>query len=188
MAKGCIRVRSDSVTFFFQEEAMDQPVQATAAQTVDEAAPMKIAIVSSCWHKPIVGNAVQAVKGHLTQVGIRASDLDFFEVPGAFELPLHAKALAQTRRYTAIIVCGFVVNGGIYEHSYVASAVIHGLMQVQLESGIPIFSAVLTPLNFHGHEDHASFFANHVVSKGVEVARACVDTLESLKNVARKCA
>ena len=167
---------------------MNQPVQVKADQTSGGDRPKKVAIVSSCWHRSLVGNAVQAAKSHLIQCGIPAGELEFFEVPGAFELPLHAKVLAQTGRYKAIIVCGFVVNGGIYEHGYVASAVIHGLMQVQLESGIPVFSAVLTPLNFHEHEDHSNFFARHLVSKGVEVAEACLKTIASLELVAQKCA
>lgn len=162
---------------------MNQPVQAAATQTSDADGSVRIAIVASCWHKPIVNNAVLAAKAHLIQSGISAEELDLFEVPGAFELPLHAKVLTQTGKYQAIIVCGLVVNGGIYQHEYVAAAVIHGLMQVQLESGVPVFSAVLTPFNFHEHEEHISFFERHFVTKGTEVAEACIKTLESLKKI-----
>jgi 6,7-dimethyl-8-ribityllumazine synthase len=167
---------------------MNQSAQATTAQNTDETMPLKIAIVSSCWHKLIVGNAVQAVKSRLIQSGIGADDIECFEVPGAFELPLHADALVKTGHYDAIIACGFVVNGGIYQHEYVASAVINGLMQVQLRSGVPVFSAVLTPHNFQETEDHTDFFAKHFVLKGTEVAQACLETIASLKNIARKCA
>jgi 6,7-dimethyl-8-ribityllumazine synthase len=48
---------------------------------------------------------------------------------------------------------------------------------------VPVFSVVLTPLHFHAHDDHLQFFANHLVTKGQEAARACVQTLESLRAI-----
>ena len=50
----------------------------------------------------------------------RARHIDLFEVPGSFEIPLHAQLLAKTRRYTAIVAAGLVVDGGIYRHEFVA--------------------------------------------------------------------
>jgi 6,7-dimethyl-8-ribityllumazine synthase len=185
VAAGCIRVRPDSVVIFFPEKTMNQPVHASAIQATDPRVPKKIAIVSACWHKSIVDNAVQAVKRHFAANEISAGDVDCFEVPGAFELPLHAKKLTETGRYEAIIACALVVNGGIYRHEFVASAVIDGLMQVQLDSGVPVFSAVLTPHNFHDSEEHLAFFANHFIAKGTEVAQACLATIGSLRNLAR---
>ncbi|MGI9328775.1 MAG: 6,7-dimethyl-8-ribityllumazine synthase, partial [Pseudomonadales bacterium] len=79
---------------------------------------------------------------------------------------------------------GLVVDGGIYRHDFVAQAVITGLMQVQLETGVPVFSAVLTPHHFHNSEEHAKFFSDHFVVKGVEVAKACADTVEKMKSLA----
>jgi 6,7-dimethyl-8-ribityllumazine synthase len=109
--------------------------------------------------------------------------IDHFETPGAFEIPLHAKRLAMSRIYDAIIACGLVVNGGIYRHEFVASAVIDGLMRVQLETCVPIISAVLTPRDFHDHEEHLRFFAEHFTKKGTEAARACIETLASLNTL-----
>jgi len=54
----------------------------------------------------------------------------------------HAQLLAKTGRYAAIVAAGFVVDGGIYRHEFVAEAVIGGLMRVQLETGVPVISAV----------------------------------------------
>ena len=98
-------------------------------------------------------------------------------MPGAFEIPLLAQRLARSGRYDAIVACGLVVNGGIYRHEFVADAVVSGLMQVQLETGVPVFSVVLTPLNFHESDEHQRFFAEHFVIKGQEAARACMQTL-----------
>ena len=112
--------------------------------------------------------------------------VDQFDVPGVFEIPLHAKRLAHSGKYDAIIACGLVVDEGIYRHEFVASAVITGLMSVQLELDTPVFSAVLTPRDFHEHEEHNRFFREHFIKKGVEVARACVATLASLSALPRK--
>ncbi|WP_204337669.1 6,7-dimethyl-8-ribityllumazine synthase, partial [Klebsiella pneumoniae] len=54
--------------------------------------------------------------------------VDIFDVPGAYEIPLHAKTLAETGRYAAILGTAFVVNGGIYRHDFVAGAVLDGMM------------------------------------------------------------
>lgn len=140
----------------------------------------RIAIVSSGWHREIVANATTAMRTELDRTCDPPGRLDHFEVPGAFEIPLHAQRLAQSARYDAIIACGLVVDGGIYRHEFVASAVIDGLMRVQLDTDTPIFSAVLTPRDFHEHEEHRHFFAQHFIKKGTEAARACVDTLASL--------
>jgi len=58
--------------------------------------------------------------------------------------------------------------------------VIRALMQVQLETEIPVFSVVLTPHHFHDHDVHHRFFQDHFVHKGAEAAQACARTLESL--------
>jgi 6,7-dimethyl-8-ribityllumazine synthase len=57
-------------------------------------------------------------------------------------------------------------------------------MRVQLETSVPVFSAVLTPQQFHEHPDHIDFFARHLHGKGEEVARTCVTTLRSLQTLA----
>lgn len=143
----------------------------------------KIAIVSASWHESIVGNAVTAAKDYFAEQDSLNTELAFFSVPGAFEIPLHAKRLAASGEYQAIIACGLVVDGGIYRHDFVASAVIDGLMQVQLENNVPVFSAVLTPHHFHEHDEHLKYFATHFVKKGQEVAKACVETLVSLNSI-----
>ncbi len=141
------------------------------------------AFVQSCWHSDVVNQGRDAFLAEMARGGVARVAIDPFEIPGAFEIPLHAKLLARTGRYLAIVACGFVVDGGIYRHEFVADAVISGLMSVQLETGVPVFSAVLTPQRFHEHADHQRFFAEHFVVKGTEVASACLRTLASLQRV-----
>ena len=104
-------------------------------------------------------------------------------MPGSFEIPLHAQILAKTRRYTAIVAAGLVVDGGIYRHEFVADTVIKALMDVQLRTEVPVFSAVLTPQQFHESQAHLDFFRRHFAVKGIEVAEACANTLLSLERL-----
>jgi len=117
--------------------------------------------------------------------GYQESDIDFFEVGGAFEIPLHAKLLAKTGRYAGIVGAALVVDGGIYRHDFVAQSVVSALMQVQLETEVPVFSVSLTPHHFHAGEEHHKFFFDHFVHKGQEAAKTCVDTLQKIRDLKR---
>jgi 6,7-dimethyl-8-ribityllumazine synthase len=146
-------------------------------------ADKQIAFVQASWHKEIVDRARTSFLEELSQHGYAVSQVDVFEVAGAFEIPLHAKRLAETGRYAAIVGAALVVDGGIYRHEFVASAVIDGLMRVQLDTGVPVLSSVLTPHHFHEHEEHLRYFAEHFVKKGAEAARATASTIASLDQI-----
>lgn len=140
----------------------------------------RIAFAQSVWHRDIVD---QARTGFVATMSDHA-DVELFEVPGAFELPLHARTLADSGRFDAVIAAGFVVDGGIYRHEFVADAVIGGLMRVQLDAGVPVFSCVLTPQKFDETEPaDIAFFTDHMVHKGREVAAACLDTLRARRSL-----
>ncbi len=140
----------------------------------------RIAFVQSEWHGDLVDRCRDAFLDELGRLGVDPDRVDLFRVPGAFEIPLHAKRLATSGRYAAVVGAGLVVDGGIYRHEFVAEAVVNGLMRVQLDTDVPVLSAVLTPHQFHAHEDHADFFSSHLATKGVEAARACARTVDSL--------
>jgi 6,7-dimethyl-8-ribityllumazine synthase len=140
----------------------------------------RIAFVQSCWHKDIVDQCRIAFIAEMRRLNAAELSIDQFEVPGAFEIPLQAKLLAQTGRYAAIVAAGFVVDGGIYRHEFVADTVIGALMRVQIETEVPIISAVLTPQRFHEHQEHHRFFHEHFRVKGAEAAAACAKTIENI--------
>jgi 6,7-dimethyl-8-ribityllumazine synthase len=140
----------------------------------------RIAFVQACWHKDIVDRCRVSFTAEIAKHGFGEEDIDFFEVPGSLEIPLHALLLADSGRYAAIVAAGFVVNGGIYRHEFVAEAVISGLMRVQLDTKVPVISAVLTPQNFHEHDEHKKFFYDHFVVKGAEAAVACAVTVDKI--------
>jgi 6,7-dimethyl-8-ribityllumazine synthase len=143
----------------------------------------RVAFIQSSWHREIVEACRLAFLQEAASCGIPHSQVGLFEVPGAYEIPLHAQFLAKTGRYTAIVAAALVVDGGIYRHEFVASTVVNALMQVQLQTEVPIFSAVLTPQQFHEHAAHVDFFRQHFAIKGTEVAQACVNTLLSLDHL-----
>jgi len=147
------------------------------------AKPQRIAFVQACWHREVVQEARISFLAEIEARHVPRSAVDFFEVPGSFEIPLHAQILAKTRRYTAIVAAGLVVDGGIYRHEFVSDAVIKALMDVQLRTEVPVFSAVLTPQQFHGSAVHVEFFRKHFTIKGIEVAEACAETLHSLERL-----
>ncbi|MEN9538436.1 MAG: hypothetical protein RLZZ126_671, partial [Pseudomonadota bacterium] len=109
-------------------------------------APRRVAIISASWHRDIVDQGVAAAEAVFARKARTA--VQRFVLPGAFEIPLVALKLARGGQFDAIVACALVVNGGIYRHEFVASAVIDGLMRVQLDTGVPVFSAVLTPRDF----------------------------------------
>jgi len=157
--------------------------QSQSESKTDFDAARRVAFVQACWHKEIVDRCRTSFTAEIAKYGYGEDDIDFYEVPGSFEIPLHAQLLANSGRYAAIVAAGLVVNGGIYRHGFVAEAVIGGLMRVQLETGVPVISAVLTPQHFHEHEDHRKFFHDHFVIKGSEAAAACAATIDKVRRL-----
>lgn len=143
----------------------------------------RIAFIQSCWHRDIVDQARTAFDERIKKESERPLAVDYFEVPGALELPLQVQILAKSRRYAAVVAAGLIVDGGIYRHEFVASTVLDALMRIQLKTEIPVMSAVLTPRRFHEHDDHRNFFRQHFVKKGTEVAEACIDVITDLKTL-----
>jgi 6,7-dimethyl-8-ribityllumazine synthase len=159
----------------------DLPLSAIPA--ADAPRGQRIAFVQAQWHSDIVHQARDAFLAEMKRLGVPLDTIDVFDVPGAFEIPLHAKRLAGSGRYAAIVGCALVVDGGIYRHDFVAATVVEALMKVQLETGVPVLSAVLTPHHFHEHVEHRKYFHRHFAIKGTEAAEACVKTIEGLRRV-----
>lgn len=138
----------------------------------------RIALILARWHSEIVDQFRHSFISSFAELDGR--HVEVFEVPGAFEIPLLSKQLAATGNYAAVVASALVVDGGIYRHEFVASAVIDGLMNSQLETGVPMFSGVLTPKDFLG-DGREQFFREHFVQKGKEAAIACATTLAGYK-------
>jgi len=134
----------------------------------------RFAFVAARWHADIVDRAYDG----FTEV-IAPGQVDLIHVPGAFEMPLMAKTLALSGRYGAVACAALVVDGGIYRHDFVAAAVVQGLMEVGLETGVPVLSVSLTPHHFQEKAHHIGIFKAHFVHKGREAAQAALGVLEA---------
>ena len=150
----------------------------------DAETTLRLAFVQARWHADIVDRARESFLAEIARLSNGAASVDVVDVPGAFETPLQARSLARSGCYDAVVGCAFVVNGGIYRHEFVAETVIAGLMQAQMDTDVPVLSAVLTPHHFHDSDEHRQFFLDHFQVKGREVAQACVSLLATRRALA----
>ena len=138
---------------------------------------LKIAFIKARWHADIVDQALVGFEADMDDADATVQTIRF-NVPGAFEMPLLAKKLGATGEYDAIVCAALVVDGGIYRHDFVAAAVVNGLMEAQMATGVPTFSVSLTPHHFQPTPEHIGFYTDHFVKKGAEAAQAVRATLE----------
>ncbi|WP_164662274.1 6,7-dimethyl-8-ribityllumazine synthase [Tropicibacter sp. Alg240-R139] len=129
----------------------------------------RYAFIKAQWHADIVDRALDGF-----QELIPADQIDVFDVPGAFEMPLLAQELAKTGQYAAVACAAFVVDGGIYRHDFVAQAVVDGLMRAGMDTGVPVLSVSLTPHHYQETDHHNAIYSAHFVEKGREAANAAL--------------
>ena len=105
---------------------------------------LKFGLVVSRFNEFITNKLLSGAKDALLRHGVSEGDIDIAWVPGAFEIPLVAKKLAQTKNYNAIICLGAVIRGGTPHFEYIAAEVTKGIAVVGLESGLPVLNGVIT--------------------------------------------
>ncbi len=143
---------------------------------------LRIGIVWSRFNEEIVRELLTACDKQLVELGVRAADIDVVSVPGALEIPLVLQAMALERRgiagrrYDALVALGAVVRGETYHFEIVANESARGILDVQLETGVPIANGVLTS----DTEEQARVRA---AVKGAESARVAVEMANTLKAV-----
>jgi len=106
--------------------------------------PLKIGIVMSVWHEKIIQALLSDVLCALSDCGVKKKNIFIKMVPGSFELPLAAKKMVQTKKVDAVLAIGCLIRGETDHYTYIASAVSRGIMQVGLETGVPVLFGVLT--------------------------------------------
>ncbi len=138
----------------------------------------RYAFIRAGWHGEIVNAALDG----FCEI-IPRDDVDVFDVPGAFEMPLLARDLAASGRYGAVAAAAFVVDGGIYRHEFVAQAVVSGLMRAGLDTGVPVLSVSLTPHQYQDTAHHNAIFGAHFVEKGREAGEAALQITETRRRL-----
>jgi 6,7-dimethyl-8-ribityllumazine synthase len=124
----------------------------------------------------LVGGAVDA----LVRSGTRDDDIDIVKVPGAFEIPLMAKKMAQKGRYHAVICLGAVIRGATPHFDYVSAEVSKGVAMVGLESGIPVIFGIVTTDTLEQAIERAGSKAGN---KGWSAAMAAVEMVNLIEVV-----
>jgi 6,7-dimethyl-8-ribityllumazine synthase len=143
---------------------------------------LRIGIVWSRFNEDIVRSLVTACDKELVELGVAAADIDVLSVPGALEIPLALQTLALERRglagrrYDALVALGAVIRGETYHFEVVANESARGILDVQLETGIPVANGVLTTST----EDQAR---SRAAVKGAEAARVAVEMANTLRTV-----
>ena len=128
-----------------------------------------VAIAVSRFNGDITSRLLDGALATLEEAGVARDAIDVMPVPGAFELPLAAMALAKTRRYACVLALGCVIRGDTPHFEFVASEAASGVQLAALETGIPVSFGVLTCDNRKQAEARAGGMLGN---KGVDAARA----------------
>ena len=142
---------------------------------------LRVAVIATRWHEQVTDALVAGAQRALSGIGVE--DLAVTRVPGAFELPIAAKAFAN-QRYDAVVALGVVIRGGTPHFEYVCRAVTDGLTRVALDTGVPVGFGVLTCDNEEQALDRCGL-AGSSEDKGQEAAMAAVETALLLRKVRR---
>jgi 6,7-dimethyl-8-ribityllumazine synthase len=105
---------------------------------------LKFGLVVSRFNEFITGKLLQGAEDALTRHGVKPADIDVAWTPGAFEIPMVAKKMAEKGKYSAVICLGAVVRGGTPHFDYIASEVTKGVAHVGLKTGVPVIYGVIT--------------------------------------------
>ena len=140
----------------------------------------RFAIVVARFNEEITSGLLSGARAGLRDAGVGDDAVTVFDVPGAFEIPLAAKQAAVSGRYAAVICLGCLIKGDTMHFEYIADAASHGIMQVGLETGVPVAFGVLTTLTDAQAQERAAPGAGN---KGREAAEAAIDMVRVLRQV-----
>ena len=130
-----------------------------------------VAIVAARFNGEIVNQLLESALEELDEAGVRRDAITIMPVPGAFELPLAAMALAKTRRFACVVALGCVVRGETPHFEFIASEAASGLQLAALETGVPVAFGVLTVETIEQAEAR--------VSKGAEAVRTALEMADA---------
>jgi 6,7-dimethyl-8-ribityllumazine synthase len=142
--------------------------------------PVKIAIVISRFNKEITDGLLKGALIVLTNNNIEDKNTDIIYCPGAFEITLTAKKLCETKKYSAVICLGAVIKGETAHFEYISYSVTHGILQLNLEYGIPVTYGVLT---CYTEEQAAKRSGDDSENKGAEAASAALEMIGLIKEI-----
>ena len=141
---------------------------------------LTFAILAARFNDTIVDRLVGGAIDYLARHGAEKTDMTLVRVPGAFEMPLAAKKLAASGKYSAVICLGAVVRGHTPHFDFVAGECTKGLALVSLETGVPVGFGLLTTDNLEQAIERAGTKAGN---KGVEAAAAALELVRVMEQI-----
>jgi 6,7-dimethyl-8-ribityllumazine synthase len=137
-------------------------------------AGLRIGIVVARFNARVADGLLSSCTTELTKLGVKKDDIKIVNVPGALELPLALQKMAQSSRFEVLIALGAVIRGETYHFEIVANQSAGGIMQVTLDSGVPVVNGVLTT-----NDDEQA--EARMVQKGSDCAIVAVEMANLLK-------
>ena len=153
------------------EGELDIPDDVNVLEGVPDGTRRGVAVVAARFNGEITQKLLQSALDELDEAGVRREAITVMPVPGAFELPLAAMALAKTRRYACVVALGCVVRGETPHFEYVASEAASGLQLAALETGVPVAFGVLTVENVEQAEAR--------IGKAAEAVRSALEMADA---------
>jgi len=137
-----------------------------------DASPFRFAVVVSRFNEEVTSSLRRAAVSALAEAGAAATNVEVFDVPGAYEIPQAARAAAETGRFDAVVCLGCVIRGETPHFDYISSAVAHGIMAAAGDTGVPMAFGVLTT---DTPEQAAARAGDGPDNKGREAALAAIE-------------
>ncbi|MDD6881556.1 MAG: 6,7-dimethyl-8-ribityllumazine synthase [Firmicutes bacterium] len=141
---------------------------------------VKIGIVAARFNEFIVSKLIGGAQDALVRHGVSDDDIELAWVPGAFEIPMVAKKMAESGRYDAVICLGAVIKGSTSHYDYVCAEVSKGVAAVGLETSVPTLFGVLTTDNIEQAIERAGTKAGN---KGYDAACSAIEMINLFKNI-----
>lgn len=141
---------------------------------------IKVGIVAARFNEFITSKLLGGALDGLKRENVNDDDIDVAWVPGAFEIPVVAKKMADTGRYDAIICLGAVIRGATSHYDYVCAEVSKGIAQVSLNSGIPVMFGVLTTDTIEQAIERAGTKSGN---KGFDCAQGAIEMVNLMREI-----
>lgn len=140
----------------------------------------KFGIVAARFNEFIVSKLVGGAEDALVRHGVNTDDIELAWVPGAFEIPVVAKRMAESGKYDAVICVGAVIKGSTSHYDYVCAEVSKGVAQVSMATGVPVMFGVLTTDNIEQAIERAGTKAGN---KGYDAACSAIEMVNLMKTL-----
>jgi len=145
-----------------------------------DGAGLRIAVVVSRFNEVITSRLLAGARSALERHGVRDDDVDVAWVPGAFELPIAARRLAESRRYDTVVCLGAIIRGETPHFEYIAAEAARGIADIARDTGVPAIFGVLTPNTLEQALERAGGKAGN---KGYDAAVSAIEMASLMRQL-----